>query len=156
MSVTLAGKKWLRWGLRQASRTRSISHLGLGSEYTCMFTLEKLMGPLDLCTLLHTRHTSTKNLQRQLHRDWHISVFVSNSKVGQCTPLVRLWRKVFSRHCWWGCYMSRPHGVEFDAVTAWVASAQNSYVEALVSSTTELDCFRNRTFKWAIKLKWGH
>ena len=54
-------------GLRQASRTRSISHLGLGREYTCMFTLEKLMGPLDLCSLLHTCHTSAKNLQRQLH-----------------------------------------------------------------------------------------
>ena len=37
-----------------------------------------------------------------------------------------------------GCYMSRPHGVEFDALTAWVASSQNSYVEALVSSTAEL------------------
>lgn len=76
-------------GLRQASGTRSISHLGLGSEYTCMFTLEKLMGPLNLCNLPHTCHTSTKKFTETAALRL-ACLSVSNSKVGPCTRLARL------------------------------------------------------------------
>lgn len=59
-------------GLRQASRTRSISLLGLGSEYTCMFTLEKLMGPL-IC-VLYFIHVI---LQQKIYRDSYTEIGIS-------------------------------------------------------------------------------
>lgn len=112
------------------------------------------MGPLDLCTLLHTCDTSTKNLQRQLHRDWHISVFVNNSKVGQCTPLVR------------GCEERCSPGIagrdatcpglmesEFDAVTAWFVRSGIHMLKPSLPVPQNLTVSEIEPLNEAIKLK---
>ena len=115
----------------------------------------EINGALDLCSLLHTCHTSAKNLQRQLHWDGHISVFVSNSNVGQCTRLLRLWRKVFSRHCWRGYYVTTSRS------TIWCCYSLSCILSEFICWSPSLQyrrtyCFRNGTFKWAIKLTCGH